>query len=97
VQPSGSDRRSERLVVAFVLVGMALGEVGDRSVELVVLTQVLGNRDRACRLSRVCALATAFSARLAALAPLLDCEASAAAPRIPFEYDVKRMARLGRR
>jgi hypothetical protein len=27
----------------------------------------------------------------------LDCEASAAAPRIPFEYDVKRMARLGRR
>jgi hypothetical protein len=25
---------------------MALGEVGDRSVELVVLTQVLGNRDR---------------------------------------------------
>jgi hypothetical protein len=36
----------QRLVVAFVLVGMALGEVGDRSVELVVLTQVLGNRDR---------------------------------------------------
>ena len=34
-QASGSDRCGERLVVQFVLVGVALGEVGDRLVEAV--------------------------------------------------------------
>src|SRR5215211_3743407 len=46
LQLAGSDRLRERLVVALVLVGVALGGVGDGAVELVVLPQVLGDRDR---------------------------------------------------
>src|SRR5512133_300285 len=46
LQPSRSDRLRERLIVQLVLVGVALREVDDRPVELVVLTQVLGDGDR---------------------------------------------------
>jgi hypothetical protein len=46
LQTSGSDRVGERLVVPLVLVGVVLGEVGDRPVELVVLAQVGGDRRR---------------------------------------------------
>ena len=45
-QPPGSDRLDELLVVLLVLVGVALGEVGDRPVERVAVAQVLGDRDR---------------------------------------------------
>ena len=37
---SGADRRHELLIVPLVLIGVALGEVGDRLVELVAVTQV---------------------------------------------------------
>ena len=46
LKSSGSNRRRERLVVLLVLVGVALGEVDDRPVELVALPQVLSDRDR---------------------------------------------------
>src|SRR5215475_66631 len=45
-QPPGLDRLHELLVVLFVLVGVTLGEVGDRCVERVAVTQVVGNGDR---------------------------------------------------
>src|SRR5664279_1785219 len=41
LQPPGGDRSGELLVVLLVLFGVPLGEVGDRQVETVVLTQVL--------------------------------------------------------
>src|SRR6266508_4490174 len=43
--PSGSDRFRKRLIVPLVLIRVALGEVSDRLVELVVRTQVLSDRD----------------------------------------------------
>src|SRR5215218_9925861 len=46
LQPAGSDRVGERLVVALVLVGVALGKGADRPVERVALAQVFGDRDR---------------------------------------------------
>jgi hypothetical protein len=46
LESSGADRVGEGLVVAFVLVGVGLGEVGDRLVEGVALAQVGGDRDR---------------------------------------------------
>src|SRR5260370_11868473 len=45
-QAPGLDRLRELLVVPFVLVGVPLGEVGDRFVERVALAQVLGHGDR---------------------------------------------------
>ena len=45
-QPSGPDRVDELLVVALVLVGIALREVGDRVVERVAAAQVRGHGDR---------------------------------------------------
>ena len=44
-QASGSDRLDERLMIQLVLVGVALGEVGDRPVEPVALTEVGGDGD----------------------------------------------------
>jgi hypothetical protein len=45
-QPPGSDGCHEFLVVALVLVGVALGEVGDRLVERVAAAEVSGDGDR---------------------------------------------------
>ena len=45
VEPSRVDGAGERFVVALVLVGVRDGEVGDRPVERVALTQVGGDRD----------------------------------------------------
>src|SRR5215216_2237306 len=44
-QPSGSDCLDEGLMIQFVLVGVALGEVGDRPVEPVAAAQVGGDGD----------------------------------------------------
>src|SRR5215203_3183865 len=44
-QPSGSDRLDEGLIIQLVLVGVALGEVGDRLVEPVAAPQIPGNGD----------------------------------------------------
>ena len=44
-QTAESDRVNERLIVALVLVGVALREVGDRCIELIAFAQAGGNRD----------------------------------------------------
>ena len=44
--PAGSDGLHEVVEVLLVLFGVALGEVGDRSVERVVVAQVLADGDR---------------------------------------------------
>ena len=49
LEPAGADRFGERLVVPLVLVGVALGEVGDRLVEPVLLAEVRGDGDRVAR------------------------------------------------
>ena len=46
LQPSCADRVGERLVVPLVLVCVALGEVGDRLIESILLAEVRGDRDR---------------------------------------------------
>ena len=46
LEASGADRLGESLVVALVLVGVALREVGDRAIELVALAEVRGQRHR---------------------------------------------------
>jgi hypothetical protein len=48
-ESSGADRLGRGLVVAVVLVGVALGEVGDRLVEAVTLAEIRGDRDRVSR------------------------------------------------
>src|SRR4030095_1398488 len=57
LQPSRSDRLRERLIAKLVLVGIALGEVADRPVELVVLTRysaiATGSPERAWARARV--------------------------------------------
>jgi hypothetical protein len=45
-QPSGLHRLHELLVVLLVLVGVPFGEAGDRRVEDLAVTQVLGDGDR---------------------------------------------------
>jgi hypothetical protein len=44
--PTGPDSLHERLEVLLVLIGVALGELGDRSVERVVVAEVLADGDR---------------------------------------------------
>lgn len=46
LEPAGADGRTERLVVAFVLVCVALGEIGDRLVERIGLSKVRRDRYR---------------------------------------------------
>ena len=46
VDSAGSDGLHELLKILLVLIGVALGEVGDRSVERVVVAEVLGDGDR---------------------------------------------------
>jgi hypothetical protein len=41
----GPDCRDELLIIALVLVGVALGEVGDRLVECIAIAEVLGDGD----------------------------------------------------
>jgi hypothetical protein len=57
LQSSGADRLRKRLVVAFVLVGVAFGEVEDRPVELVVSPRysamATGSPERAWARARV--------------------------------------------
>src|SRR6188472_3725589 len=48
-QLSGTDRVHELLVVLLVLIGVPLGEVGDRFVERVAVAQVRGDGDRVTR------------------------------------------------
>jgi uncharacterized protein (TIRG00374 family) len=45
-QPARLDRGGELLVVALILVGIALGEVGDRAIERIAAAEVGGDRDR---------------------------------------------------
>ena len=46
LQPSGSNRLDELLVVTFVLVGAVLREVGDRPVECVAVAEARGGGNR---------------------------------------------------
>ena len=48
-EPSGTDRLHERLIVLLVLVRIPLGEVGDRSIERVLLAEIRRDRDRVSR------------------------------------------------
>jgi hypothetical protein len=46
VDSAGPDRLHERLKILLVLIGVALGELGDRSVERVVVAEVLADGER---------------------------------------------------
>jgi hypothetical protein len=67
-QPSGADRLDEGLMIQLVLVGVALGEVGDRPVELVAAARYLamatGSPDRAWARARVQPQMSALKLRL---------------------------------